>query len=274
MLPFRSLNRLRLLASLMTKAVFASLYEATLLCRPRNFLKFSIRYLQDCKASNPDEAHAFHCLPFLLYNPEEFQNAACTIFCAYATGRSVLLADSPSAFREHLDGGAVLEIIQCLDLPALSLQSTLIDEMIAEKVDSLKQVDFPLFVSILRCLLSCYAAHAWVREEVGSLMQRFSPAAVKAPIGPDTVVDAVKLRHFLAKQPSAASTSAPCCGCSSYHLHYLGGGLEAQESTRIMFSKLLLAVMEDEGPRGGQQHTLEALQDRFLKRFLAHQQKG
>lgn len=40
----------------------------------------------------------------------------------------------------------MLEIILCLDQPSLSLQSRLIDEMLAEKVNSLKLVDFSLFV--------------------------------------------------------------------------------------------------------------------------------
>ncbi len=107
--------------------IFLALYEATLCCRPRNFLRFSIRYLQDSKSTHCDEAHAIHMLPFLFYNPEEFQNSCCTIYCAYMAGRSMLQPNNGAV--EFLDGKGVLEIIQALDLSSLGMQSNVINEV-------------------------------------------------------------------------------------------------------------------------------------------------
>jgi hypothetical protein len=122
------------------QTIFNQLYEATLLCKPKNFSGFAIRYLSDCKAVYAEEAHALHFLPFLLYQPDQFQNYACTLYCAHISGRSAILAgggEKPTSTmqREHLDSIALMDIIHSLDLPALGMQCNAIDEVGSSIID-------------------------------------------------------------------------------------------------------------------------------------------
>jgi hypothetical protein len=95
--------------------------EAVLACRPRNIHTFAARYFRDEKAPSPEEAHAVHQLPFLLFSSGRFKNAATTIFCHHMVSGSVP--------RQHLDPAVVCDVIARMDMPALGLQSKSVAEV-------------------------------------------------------------------------------------------------------------------------------------------------
>ena len=79
-----------------TNKLLFTLQNAIKLCRPQNVINFTIRYLQDEKSSSSiqriEENHAIHMLPFLITQPEEFYNVACTIFCVQQQHSITILA--------------------------------------------------------------------------------------------------------------------------------------------------------------------------------------
>lgn len=72
--------------------------------------------------------------------------------------------------------------------------------MVAEKLDYLKQVDFKLFITLLRLVLSLYHLNIWIRDEVSDFFRNF-PSSVTAlpsfPLPGDCPVDTSKLRAYL-----------------------------------------------------------------------------
>jgi hypothetical protein len=95
--------------------------ESVLACRPRDVMGFAGRYFQDERQPNPEEAHAVHMLPFLLFNSQKFKNAACTIYCHHLTVEHV--------FRKSLEPSVVCQVLSRIDLSALGLKSKTIDEV-------------------------------------------------------------------------------------------------------------------------------------------------
>ena len=65
--------------------------NALLLARPRDAYKFAVRYFGDGRCADPEEAHAVHLLPFLVFDKDAFTSAACTVYCRnlMAAGRCV-----------------------------------------------------------------------------------------------------------------------------------------------------------------------------------------
>lgn len=266
------------------QAVFTKLYDAALLCRPRNLIRFANRFLQDSKNySRPEEAHALHFLPFLLFQPEEFQNHACTLYCAYLTGKSILLSNNgqpPQAqeqgggggggggqqqttipLREYLDGPAMMEIIQAFDLPSLGIQTTsLLEDLLLEKVEALKRIDFRLFLSILRLLFTLCTVQLWLRDEIVAWLMVHSPQSIASlPLAPETNIDMVKLRAYLKKSNETPLPSWK----HGYHCHGLG-----KEESALLGSlmKLFLQVVEDE--ERASLVSLESLEEKMLRQFL------
>lgn len=97
------------------------LQEAILACRPRNIHIFAVRYFSDEKAAAPEEAHAVHAIPFLLFNSARFRNAACTIFCHHIAFGALT--------KQFLDPQVVCSIITRMDLGALGLKCRTVDEV-------------------------------------------------------------------------------------------------------------------------------------------------
>eukprot|EP01039_Chlorochromonas_danica_P008973 gene8973-9905_t len=266
------------------QAVFTKLYDAALLCRPRNLLRFANRFLQDSKnySSRPEEAHALHFLPFLLFQPEEFQNHACTLFCAYLTGKSILLSNNGQqaqaqgqqdstksegggqqqtiSLREYLDGPAMMEIIQAFDLPSLGIQTSLLEDLLMEKVEALKRIDFRLFLSILRLLFTLGTVQLWLRDEIVAWLMVYSPQSIASlPLAPETNIDMVKLRAHLKK-----STETPLPNWKhGYHCHGLG---KDENALLGSLKKLFVQVVEDE--ERASLISLESLEEKMLRQFL------
>jgi hypothetical protein len=95
--------------------------EAVLACRPRNIHTFAVRYFKDEKAPFPEEVHAVHQLPFLLFSSGRFKNAATTIFCHHMVSGSVP--------RQYLDPAVVCDVIARMDMLALGLQCKSVAEV-------------------------------------------------------------------------------------------------------------------------------------------------
>lgn len=98
-----------------------SFQDSLLMARPRDIFGFAVRYFQDEKAANPEEAHAVHMLPFLVYNNHQFKSAACTIFC--------FITNTDPNCRIYLDSATVCNIVQRMKLDTLGLRLKSIDEV-------------------------------------------------------------------------------------------------------------------------------------------------
>jgi len=64
------------------------LQECALLCRPRNVVRFAVRYFHDEKSGDSSFAHALNGLPYLLRDAEAFRSAAATVYCSAKVGNS------------------------------------------------------------------------------------------------------------------------------------------------------------------------------------------
>lgn len=132
-----------------------SLQSALVTCQPRSLVSFSLRYLQDekqCSSNSLYIYHAIQMLPYLITQPDDMKDMACTIFCAIQTqgmvnergignveslpnpplsGAVSAATTTPNAttFREYLDGNQVSEIIQLMDLPSLGQSHSIVDEV-------------------------------------------------------------------------------------------------------------------------------------------------
>jgi hypothetical protein len=95
--------------------------ESVLACRPRDMMGFAVRYFKDERQPNPEEAHAVHMLPFLLFKNQKFKNAACTVYCHQLTVEN--------AFSRSLEPSVVCNVLSRIDLQALGLKSKSIDEV-------------------------------------------------------------------------------------------------------------------------------------------------
>lgn len=98
-----------------------SFQEGLLICRPRDPFGFAIRYFKDEKLPNPEEAHAVHMLPFLVFNHSQFQSALCTIYCHHTMGGV--------APKSWLDSAVVLDIYQRMCLDTFKLKVKSVDEV-------------------------------------------------------------------------------------------------------------------------------------------------
>lgn len=79
------------------------LKEFALLCKPHDVISFSIRFFQDEASPQSSIDHAFHCLPFVLFNNEAFRSFACTIFSSEIS--------KLGGSRDCLDGDKVSSIL-------------------------------------------------------------------------------------------------------------------------------------------------------------------
>ncbi len=133
------------------------LQSAIVVCQPRSVIPFALRYLQDEKLISPSLVpvyHAVQMIPYLITQPDELKDAACTVFCALqsqstifsgersnANGNADILPNPPNStntnpasvpspyFREYLDGNQVSEVIQVMDLSSLCQTHPVVDEV-------------------------------------------------------------------------------------------------------------------------------------------------
>lgn len=96
--------------------------DSLLMARPRDVFGFAVRYFQDEKTSNPEEAHAVHMLPFLVFNNTQFKSALCTIFCSFT--------NTEGNYKNYMDSAMVCGVLQRMKLEALGLQVKAIDEVL------------------------------------------------------------------------------------------------------------------------------------------------
>lgn len=128
-----------------------ALQSAIAICKPRSIIPFSIRFLQDEKsipAASLPIYHAVQMLPYLIAQPDDMRDTACSIFCALQTQPNIFnerpgaldslpnpptgsstAAASGTVFREYLDGNQVSEVIQLMDLPSLGQSHPVVDEV-------------------------------------------------------------------------------------------------------------------------------------------------
>lgn len=128
-----------------------ALQSAIAICKPRSIIPFSIRFLQDEKsitATSLPIYHAVQMLPYLIAQPDDMRDTACSIFCALQTQPNIFnerpgamdslpnppavsstAAASGTTFREYLDGNQVSEVIQLMDLPSLGHSHPVVDEV-------------------------------------------------------------------------------------------------------------------------------------------------
>lgn len=116
------------------KSILLDFQDSLMQARPRDVLKFAVRYFGDCRQSaDAGVAHALHVLPFFVFEKEQFLRAACTIFCAYL--RSSRSATSGAGgglavgVKDYLDGEAVLEVLDRIALESLRLRVKIVDEV-------------------------------------------------------------------------------------------------------------------------------------------------
>lgn len=206
-----------------------SLQTAIATCRPRSVIPFALRYLQDEKQIAPAWLPAYHAaqmLPYLITQPDEMKDVACTLFCALQTqanifsDRAVAIANNSTSsataggieqlpnppasngtliattgfFREYLDGSQVSEVIQIMDLPSMGQVHPVVDEVrcsvsfheflfptinivlfewlclwfqiLMDRIESLKRVDFTLFFASIRLYLNVYQAISWLKDDI------------------------------------------------------------------------------------------------------------
>ena len=96
--------------------------DSLLVARPRDVFGFAVRYFQDEKASSPEEAHAVHMLPFLIFDNQQFKSAACTIFCSFT--------NTDTNYKNYMASATVCSILHRIKLDALGLQIKSIDEVV------------------------------------------------------------------------------------------------------------------------------------------------
>jgi hypothetical protein len=164
-------------------------------------IPFALRYLQDEKQIAPAWLTAYHAaqmLPYLITQPDEMKDVACTLFCALQTqanifsDRAVAIATNSTSsataggveplpnppasngtliattgfFREYLDGSQVSEVIQIMDLPSMGQVHPVVDEILMDRIESLKRVDFTLFFASIRLYLNVYQAISWLKDDI------------------------------------------------------------------------------------------------------------
>jgi hypothetical protein len=95
--------------------------ESVLACRPRDLMGFAVRYFKDERQPNPEEAHAVHMLPFLLFNSQKFKNAACSIYCHQLAAENT--------FKRSLEPSVVCNVLSRIDMQSLGLKCRSIDEV-------------------------------------------------------------------------------------------------------------------------------------------------
>jgi hypothetical protein len=129
-------------------------------------------------------------------------------------------------YREFLDGSTLLDIIQAMDLPSLGLQQNYIDEvcfysliiyfsfnillfflifpqLITDKLEPLKKIDFNLFISAIRFPLALYQSVNWLKDEIYSFLKTQQDILVDLsqlfPVSDDLNLDTGRLKSFLNK---------------------------------------------------------------------------
>ena len=84
------------------------------------------------------------------------------------------ISASAFAYREYLDPGHILDVIQAMDLPSYGLFPSsgspsivwnMIEEYISEWIEPLKMIDFNLFVASLRIVVSMVQVVVFVKDE-------------------------------------------------------------------------------------------------------------
>lgn len=139
------------LPSVVVSPSILALQSAISICKPRSIIPFALRFLQDEKtipASALPIYHAVQMLPYLIAQPDDMRDTACSIFCALQTQPNIFnertgaldtlpnppavsssTAASGAVFREYLDGNQVSEVIQLMDLPSLGQSHPVVDEV-------------------------------------------------------------------------------------------------------------------------------------------------
>lgn len=154
------------------RCLVRSLEQAVLLCRPRDVLAFSVRYLSDENGSTtPIVSHAIHALPFLLLQPDAFRSAACTVYCSDRALRGAQCARKVIREIARLSMMAVATTLvetdaaaASADVSAISWQVDVVDSTVKGFLRSLDNFEFESFVVTLRLYLSCWVTLVWVQE--------------------------------------------------------------------------------------------------------------
>jgi hypothetical protein len=130
-------------------------------------------------------------------------------------------------YREFLDGSTLLDIIQAMDLPSHGLQQNYIDEvrvysliilisqliffyffprfpqLITDKLEPLKKIDFNLFISAIRFPLALYQSVNWLKDEIYSFLKTQQDILVDLsqlfPVSDELNLDTGRLKSFLNK---------------------------------------------------------------------------
>jgi hypothetical protein len=135
---------------------------------------------------------------------------------SYAPSNRNSNPSTQAAYREYLDGNTVLDIVSAMDLQShLGFSCPFLDDLIVEKYEILKKIDFNLFITLLRFPLTCYQAIAWCKDELfdffknseiisSSSSSSSSLSTVPSilsffPLKDDISVDISKLKSFLSK---------------------------------------------------------------------------
>jgi hypothetical protein len=131
-----------------------SLQECVVLCRPRNVIPFTIRYFHDEAQPYPTVNHAYHCLPYLLYEENTFRAYACTI---YSHELSLLGSN-----RDTLDSTCVLRAVQSMVSEEFVISDS-IRQLMTDYVEPIHEFSFSAFLCAIRLPLCCGALSDWAR---------------------------------------------------------------------------------------------------------------
>jgi hypothetical protein len=121
-----------------------------------------------------------------------------------------------SAYREYLDGNTVLDIVSAMDFQSLlGFNCQFLDDLIVEKYEILKKIDFNLFITLIRFPLTCYQAITWCKDElfdffknsemIGSSSSSSSSLSTASsilsffPLKDDISIDLSKFKSFFSK---------------------------------------------------------------------------
>jgi hypothetical protein len=190
-----------------------NLQEYVILCRPRDVTTFAVRYFKDEQLPYPTVLHAYHCLPYLLFEESSFQAYTCIVFSHELSllGPTHDTLDTSTVLRAIQNMSSedffVSETIQqvsiygkLLSLGPLSFVCTTA-QVISEYIEPIQSFTFKSFVSAIRLPLCCFVLASWANrifEEYRLLFD--NPSASTA--------DCVHLQAHVAKR---YRTSIVCC---------------------------------------------------------------
>lgn len=175
-------------------AALRSLQDAAAACKPINEIAFAIRFFQDEADPNPELAHAYHYLPYVLMDETLFRSYACTIFTSELT--------RTGKQRQSVGGDAITNIVSRMKNHDTFQTDSVVDEMVSCIISNLQNVDFQTFVAAIRLPICSYQILQWTLRTLEDCQNRANSV-------PTSKVDATVFENYLKRRPNYTRGRSP-----------------------------------------------------------------